>query len=89
MQIVIFSDPGHAWFRVQKSLLEELGIYTSITSYSYVKGKWVYLEEDCDGPLLIKTLKKKNIPYTILEKPPSKNSSRIRSYERYTYDHKD
>ena len=43
-----FTDPGHGWLRVKRTELEELGIANEITPFSYARGEWVYLEEDCD-----------------------------------------
>jgi len=43
-----YSDPGHGWLAVNYDELVELGIQDKISSYSYVKGNTVYLEEDCD-----------------------------------------
>lgn len=43
-----FTDPGHGWLKVKKSELVALGIADKISSYSYERGEWAYLEEDCD-----------------------------------------
>ena len=43
-----FTDPGHGWLRVTRKELVTLGIDKDITRYSYARGAWVYLEEDCD-----------------------------------------
>jgi hypothetical protein len=42
-------DAGHAWLAVKRKELDELNIADKISSYSYVKGGTVYLEEDCDA----------------------------------------
>ena len=47
-RFVIYTDPGHGWLAVKRSLLERLGIAEKITPYSYQRGKTAYLEEDCD-----------------------------------------
>lgn len=57
MKIHFYSDPGHGWAKVKRSLLIEIGIEGKISSYSYQKGEWVYLEEDCDQYLFWKTMK--------------------------------
>ncbi len=82
MIINVYSDPGHGWAKVKLALLEKLGIQKQISSYSYVKGEYVYLEEDCDLYSLIVALKEKNIPY-ILRDHHTNKSSKIRSYESY------
>ena len=46
-------DSGHAWLAVKAGELVSLGIQDKISSYSYVKGSTVYLEEDCDAGLFI------------------------------------
>jgi len=48
-RLKFYSDPGHGWLEVPHSLLVELGIAADISSFSYVKGDLVYLEEDCDA----------------------------------------
>lgn len=44
----VYSDPGHGWGRVRRSKLIKLGILGKITTYSFQRGEWVYLEEDFD-----------------------------------------
>lgn len=44
----VYSDPGHGWGRVRRSKLVKLGILDKITTYSFQRGEWVYLEEDQD-----------------------------------------
>lgn len=48
MKKVYFTDPGHGWLQVERAELVRLGIADKITPYSYQKGEFVYLEEDCD-----------------------------------------
>ena len=43
-----YTDCGHGWVRVQTAILEQLGIINEITGYSYIRGSYAYLEEDCD-----------------------------------------
>ena len=57
MKFHFYADPGHGWAKVKRSLLKELGIEDKISSYSYQKGEFVYLEEDCDQYLFWKTMK--------------------------------
>lgn len=45
---VFHSDPGHGWVQVPMTELLDLGIAHKISSYSYMKGCFAYLEEDCD-----------------------------------------
>lgn len=43
----IYEDGGNAWAKVPRKLLIELGILSQITHYSFQRGDFVYLEEDC------------------------------------------
>ena len=53
------SDPGHSWLAVPYSELLDLGIADKISTYSYIKGKTVYLEEDLDAGIYIDAVKAK------------------------------
>ena len=44
----VYADAGHAWMKVKKDLLHKMGIADKITAYSYERGEYAYLEEDCD-----------------------------------------
>ena len=46
--VTIYTDPGHGWMEVPRTMLNELGIAGMITQFSYQKGEFAYLEEDCD-----------------------------------------
>ena len=48
MTFTVYSDPGHAWVKVPRDLLKTLGIESDISPYSYMRGEFAYLEEDCD-----------------------------------------
>lgn len=80
---IFHSDPGHGWLAVKLKELQELGIADKISSYSYQKGKTVYLEEDCDMSIFIKAKKAQGIDVqyrdSYLEKTP------IRYYSSYSY----
>lgn len=83
---IFFSDPGHAWLRVLKTEIES--IKDKISNYSYMNGKYVYLEEDCDAfvflchkfgnNITLKELREKGIVKEI----DSENTS-IRSFNCY------
>jgi uncharacterized protein with PIN domain len=56
-----YSDPGHAWLKVSRADVQKLGLCAeSFTHFSYQspKGNTFYLEEDCDAPLLLDTLRR-------------------------------
>ena len=82
MKITIYADPGHAWAKVNKALLNKLGITDQISSYSYMRGDKAYLEEDCDLTTLVNALTKNNINFSFEERHTDK-TSKIRSYTRY------
>lgn len=52
-----YDDPGHGWVKTTYQALEILGLTDKISPYSYREGNTVWLEEDCDAPLLIRTLR--------------------------------
>jgi len=78
-----YSDAGHGWVAVKRQELADLGILNQISSYSYQKGKTVYLEEDCDASLFVNKLKELDITYVFTDKICSKDYSPIRSYENF------
>lgn len=78
MKFNSYSDPGHGWAKVPRKLLHKLGIAEQITPYSYQRGEWVYLEEDCDLSLFMK-----HCPEATFRHYTADKSSRIRNYERY------
>lgn len=80
--IIIYTDPGHGWGKVRKSVLSNLGIAGDITPFSYQRGDYAYLEEDCDLSLLCKRLAEHDTKVKFVERHTDKQS-RIRSYERY------
>lgn len=80
--IIVYSDPGHAWGKVKRIVLHNLGIADNISSYSYQRGEYVYLEEDCDLSALCMALNQRNTRIKFVEKHTDRDS-RIRSYERY------
>ena len=82
MQLQVYTDPGHGWVKVKKELLVKLGIETKISRYSYQRGEFAYLEEDCDAGLLINALKEHSINYSFKTNNSNK-SSKIRNYYPY------
>lgn len=81
LKLKYYTDPGHGWVAVKKSMLVKLGIADKISVYSYMKGKTAYLEEDDDASKLVDMLKSSGIAYELVEKYSDR--SPIRSYERY------
>lgn len=77
-----YCDPGHAWLRVPKTEIEP--IKDKISPYSYMNGRYVYLEEDRDASvfLLHKFGTFENAKNHI-KSSHTNNSSHIRNYEHY------
>jgi hypothetical protein len=82
MKIHFYSDPGHGWAAVKRSLLADLGIADKVSTYSYQRGQSVYLEEDCDLSLLIGAFKQAGITPTFVDHYTIRRSP-IRSYQTY------
>lgn len=81
--VTVYCDPGHAWAKVRKSVLTNLGIADKVSSYSYQRGDYAFLEEDCDLSLLVQALRDHGTKLCFVEKRTNKQS-RIRNYERYS-----
>lgn len=81
--VQVLFDPGHAWGRVKKSELVELGIADKISDYSYQRGEYAYLEEDCDLTLYINTLKAAGVEFKFKEAGAKTRQSKIRGYDSY------
>lgn len=54
--MIWYCDPGHAWLKVKVSRLFKAGVVNEISIYSYIKGEYAFLEEDCDAPLFLKAI---------------------------------
>ena len=80
----VYFDPGHGWLKVKKDELVKLGIADKITAYSYERGEYAYLEEDCDAGTYITALRKLGIECKMKHHYGEKRS-RIRNYDSYTY----
>jgi len=78
----VFTDPSHGWIKISLKHLNQLNLINKITSYSYINNNHAYLEEDCDAPLLMHTLKENNVSYEF-RYHHSNTSSKLRSYDSY------
>jgi hypothetical protein len=77
-----YTDPSHGWLKVKRSLVEKLGLIDSISVYSYQKGPWVYLEEDCDATKFDLAMKERGIKYSVKHNHTN-NSSGVRRMESF------
>lgn len=82
--LTVFADPGHAWCRVPKQRLRDLGIADAITGYSYERGLYAYLEEDCDLTTLVTALRTQGYEDIKFKTQHTDRQSKIRNYNSYT-----
>ena len=86
---IFFVDPGHAWLRVKRQELYDLGIAGVITQYSYQRGDHVYLEEDCDAGVFLHAKYGEDVSFreledlNIIKDKYTNGTSSIRSFEHY------
>ena len=79
----LYEDAGHAWIKVSIAELIALNILVDITPFSYIKGRFAFLEEDCDMTTFFTAYQ------SVTDRSPRyRNSvssrSRIRGYDSYT-----
>lgn len=77
-----YEDPGHGWMKVPRKLLVALGVECQISTCSYQRGDFVYLEEDSDAGIVLDLLKEQGVAL-VLKSSHTDRSSRIRSYDSY------
>jgi hypothetical protein len=74
-----YADPGHGWLKVGIGTLSKAGIVPDISSFSYVKGRNVFLEEDCDATRFVSAMEKLGVRVEVKYHSTDKRS-KIRSY---------
>ena len=77
-----YTDPGHGWIKIPMRLINSLGIEDGISSHSYYRNGFAYLEEDCDAKLFLDRMKELDIEVKFREKYTDRNS-KIRNYEYF------
>ena len=82
MKLNFYSDSGHGWLAVKRSILTDWAIDGLISTYSYQRGGTVYLEEDCDYSTFLAAARARGIELSFVEKYTDGRSP-IRSYEHY------
>jgi hypothetical protein len=60
--LTFVSDPGHGWLEVPLTDIAALGIEGQISPYSYINGRFAYLEEDCDYAVYMDALAARGLP---------------------------
>ena len=62
------TDPGHAWLEVSVAELTRIGLAPSdFSAYSYQHLDKVYLEEDCDAAVFVRTYEQHVGPFVFTE----------------------
>ena len=84
MKIKLYSDPGHGWAAGPVSLLVRLDLVDHISTYSYIRGRSAYLEEDCDLSRFLAAARAAGLAVDLQEFITRNRRSRIRGYEYYT-----
>ena len=80
-----YNDLGHGWCKIKRSHPVFKDVAHRISPYSYQRGEYVYLEEDCDFAIFFDHLQAVGgWKYTFREHYANKRS-RIRSYDNYYY----
>jgi hypothetical protein len=78
-------DPGHGWIKTPVSLLLELKIASDISSYSYYKNGFAYLEEDCDAAKFMNAYRAKfGFDPKLRDRVARERRSKVREYFCYT-----
>lgn len=84
MKLDFYEDPGHGWLAVPLALLERLALLDSISSYSYMRGRYAYLEEDCDLGRFMDAARDAGLAVSFRETVSRYRRSRIRNYCHYS-----
>lgn len=77
-----YDDPGHGWLKVPRKTLVKLDLIKKVSSCSYQRGDYVYLEEDADMSLLWNALEARGETLTYHTHIADKRS-KIRSYASF------
>jgi hypothetical protein len=79
MRLDFYEDPEHGWLAVPLGLLDYLGILDQVSRYSYMRGKFAHLEEDCDCSLFWAAAQRAGLKFQVRTRRTN-NRSRIRNY---------
>lgn len=83
MKLNFYEDCGHGWLAVPLPLLAKLGILDDISRYSYMRGRFAHLEEDCDYSRFAVAMRDAGLSFTVREHHTDKRS-KIRGYDQFT-----
>ena len=83
MSYTYFPDPGHGWLAVPLADVQELGLTKAdFSSFSYMKGEVLYLEEDCDAEVFHNAYTNKHGRPPVHRTVHTDSDSIIRTYRR-------
>ena len=78
------TDPGHGWVKVPVRMLSQLEIAEKVSCYSYRRGAFAYLEEDCDASLFFAAYRNRfGFDPQLRERNAREKRSRVRGYDNY------
>ena len=78
-------DPAHGWIKVSIKQLSILGIVDDISSCSYYRNGFAYLEEDCDASTFFNAYRAKyNSDPILKDRVARERRSKIRGYLCYS-----
>ena len=80
MKLTVFNDPAHGWLKVSQKQYREIMGNQMPSRFSYAKGEFFFLEEDCDMQYFWEEAKKQGYEISLVQKTSSK-MSKIRNYE--------
>jgi hypothetical protein len=84
-KLMMFEDPGHGWCRVRRAEKLFQKVAKDITSFSYQRGDYVYLEEDYDLGLYYKACVEAGYEIQWVYNVARERMSKIRNYQSYKY----
>lgn len=79
----VYSDPGHGWARIPLRVIYDLHLENRISGYSYQRGMYAYLEEDCDLSLFIQAYRDRTGQDPQFNEASTNKYSKIRGYMHY------
>ena len=79
MKLNFYEDAGHGWLAVPLTLLDRLHLLDQISRYSYMRGRFAHLEEDCDYFRFTTAMHAAGLSFTVREHHTDKRS-KIRGY---------
>lgn len=80
MKLTKYNDPSHGWLKISQKQYRTIMGDQMPSRFSYAKGEFFYLEEDCDLQFFLKEATKQGCEISFAEKTSSKRS-KIRNYE--------